>query len=76
MPLEYQCYDNFDICEDYLSNECKETCPFALRMERYGKALSEEKVKSRFRTGLERFVEKYGLNWRKSKEVKHTAPFA
>jgi len=31
MNKEYKCHDNFDRCEDYLSNECKETCPYVKR---------------------------------------------
>ncbi len=55
MNQEYKCYDNFDICGEYLSKECQETCPYVKRMERFADVLARVSP-PRCRTGLERFI--------------------
>lgn len=71
MNQEYKCHDNFDICEDYLSKQCPESCPFVIRMERFARSLARVRVTPRCKTGLERFINKWGEDWRESKEVEY-----
>ena len=56
LPKYVDCKNNRESCDFYMHNDCEGSCYFAQNIKKG--------ITHTAKTGLERFIEKYGKNWR------------